>query len=298
MSKGLQLHQPGAEATLNRSFFRPIFEEPKLEAAWMVERLETFKRVNKRALWVLVLVSLVFAFMDVAYVDSELPVFLTRIAFVVFLSLLLVVVNKVSTVRWGDPLIAVACITGLAATWFHIFLKLPANLVQDWWLVTLALFGIVLLVLVEMMLLARLTVAGVLLVFGVGAPLKLGMDWNEALYGIGHVLIIFLVGWVAAWQVEVSRRLAFARRMEVEEERGRTVSLLRNILPESIADRLLNSPETIAERHQSVTVLFADIVGFTPWAADCEADEVVEVLDQIFSAFDSLCDQHGVEKIK
>ena len=54
----------------------------------------------------------------------------------------------------------------------------------------------------------------------------------------------------------------------------------------------------IAERHSDVTVLFADIVGFTPWASVCKADQVVEVLDQIFSAFDLLCEEHDVEKIK
>ena len=298
MSKSLELHQPSAEAALNRSFFRPRFDQPEMEAAWMVERLDTFKRVNKRALWILVLVSLVFAFIDLVYLDSKLAVTLTRIGIVVFISTLLVVVNKVTTVQWGDRILAVACIVGLAVSWFHIFLELPEKSIEAWWLVTLALFGVVFMVLAEMVLWARLAVVGVVLIFGLGAPLKLEMGWSEALMGFSHLLIIFLVGWVAAWQVEVSRRLAFARRLEVEDERGRTVGLLRNILPEPIADKLLSSSETIAERHQAVTVLFADIVGFTPWASACEADEVVEVLDQIFSTFDNLCDEHGVEKIK
>ena len=60
------------------------------------------------------------------------------------------------------------------------------------------------------------------------------------------------------------------------------MGLLRNILPVPIADRLLNEPGTIAERHSDVTVLFADIVGFTPWVSRCDAEQVVQVLDEIF----------------
>ena len=110
---------------------------------------------------------------------------------------------------------------------------------------------------------------GHLLLFGLVVPLKVDMAWVEALIGLVHIVIIYIAGWAAAWQVDISRRLAFLHRLEIEEARGRTEDLLRNILPEPIAERLLRSPETIAEHHPSVTVLFADIVnGFLlPWNA-------------------------------
>ena len=60
----------------------------------------------------------------------------------------------------------------------------------------------------------------------------------------------------------------------------------------------ISKPGTIAERHEKVAVLFADIVEFTPWTATQEPQKVVATLDQIFSEFDRLCDRYGVEKIK
>ena len=79
---------------------------------------------------------------------------------------------------------------------------------------------------------------------------------------------------------------------------ARSDALLLNILPAPIADRLKQQPGTIADSFPSVTVLFADIVGFTPLAARMSGPEVVNVLNDIFSLFDHSADQHGVEKIK
>jgi len=75
-------------------------------------------------------------------------------------------------------------------------------------------------------------------------------------------------------------------------------SLLLNVLPRSIAERLKREPGVIAESHPAVTVLFADVVDFTPFAERTEPERVVGVLDEIFSAFDGLAERHGLEKIK
>jgi adenylate cyclase len=74
--------------------------------------------------------------------------------------------------------------------------------------------------------------------------------------------------------------------------------LLLNVLPRSIADRLKRDPGVIAERYDDVTVLFADIADFTPFAERTSPEQVVGVLDEIFSAFDQLALQRGLEKIK
>ncbi|MFP5341542.1 MAG: adenylate/guanylate cyclase domain-containing protein [Candidatus Limnocylindria bacterium] len=90
-----------------------------------------------------------------------------------------------------------------------------------------------------------------------------------------------------------------------DRERARAASdaLLRNILPDVIARRLkaleaTAGPSRIADRHPDVTVLFADIVDFTPFAERTGPDAVVDLLDQLFTAFDALVDRHGLEKIK
>jgi adenylate cyclase len=74
--------------------------------------------------------------------------------------------------------------------------------------------------------------------------------------------------------------------------------LLLNVLPRTIADRLKRNPGVIAERFEEVTVLFADVADFTPFAEGTSPERVVGVLDEIFSAFDELTQRRGLEKIK
>ncbi|GAB4284594.1 MAG: hypothetical protein Fur0025_15440 [Oscillatoriaceae cyanobacterium] len=81
-------------------------------------------------------------------------------------------------------------------------------------------------------------------------------------------------------------------------EREKSERLLLNILPEPIAEQLKENQRTIAEGFGEVTVLFADIVGFTKLAARVSPTELVHLLNDIFSRFDLLADRHGLEKIK
>src|SRR4029079_13432400 len=80
--------------------------------------------------------------------------------------------------------------------------------------------------------------------------------------------------------------------------RQRSEQLLLNILPVPIAERLKRGQTTIADSFAEVTVLFADIVGFTPMSARQSPTELVRLLGAIFSAFDRLAEKHGLEKIK
>ena len=74
--------------------------------------------------------------------------------------------------------------------------------------------------------------------------------------------------------------------------------LLLNILPAPIADRLKRGTSIIAERHDSVSVLFADIAGFTSLSGGMPPEPLVEMLNDLFTRFDDLARRHGVEKIK
>ena len=78
----------------------------------------------------------------------------------------------------------------------------------------------------------------------------------------------------------------------------RSESLLLNILPESIAERLKAGEETIADNYSEVSILFTDLVGFTSLAATQSAAETVAMLDQLVSAFDERVAAPGLEKIK
>ncbi len=84
----------------------------------------------------------------------------------------------------------------------------------------------------------------------------------------------------------------------LREEQEKSEKLLLNILPKPIAERLKQNENTIAEYFPEVTVLFADIVGFTHLSTLMSPIELVELLNQIFSGFDLICEAHGVEKIK
>jgi len=85
---------------------------------------------------------------------------------------------------------------------------------------------------------------------------------------------------------------------DLEREKERSEKLLLNILPAEIADRLKDGAATIADSFPSVTVLFADLCGFTEFSQTVEPRQLVGLLDEIFSAFDQLAGSHGVEKIK
>ncbi|MBE9130022.1 MULTISPECIES: adenylate/guanylate cyclase domain-containing protein [unclassified Coleofasciculus] len=95
---------------------------------------------------------------------------------------------------------------------------------------------------------------------------------------------------------EIAERKLAEEALQLEQEKSDR--LLLNILPEPIAKKLKQDPSTIAELFAEVTILFADLVNFTQWSAETSPTELVELLNQIFSGFDRITEQHGLEKIK
>jgi adenylate cyclase len=81
-------------------------------------------------------------------------------------------------------------------------------------------------------------------------------------------------------------------------ERARSERLLLNVLPPPIAERLKQHEAVIADRFDAVSVLFADIVGFTPLSAGMSADELVAILDGLFARLDEMTQRLGLEKIR
>ena len=89
------------------------------------------------------------------------------------------------------------------------------------------------------------------------------------------------------------------RTKELEAEKNRSENLLLNILPKEIAKELTAHPErTIAKEYPNVTVLFTDIVGFTKISGEMTAEEVVTMLNKMFTMFDERAKREGIEKIK
>jgi hypothetical protein len=88
------------------------------------------------------------------------------------------------------------------------------------------------------------------------------------------------------------------QKQDIEAQKLRADNLLHQILPEPIAARLMDGTHTIADGYSDVTVLFADLAGFTEFSSTVSPRTLVKVLNRIFSAFDEVAERCGVEKIK
>jgi class 3 adenylate cyclase len=126
-------------------------------------------------------------------------------------------------------------------------------------------------------------------------------------FGADGVALRNLLNWLAgsaafalgaAYVVDGARRTSYLLERDLSQEKARADALLLNILPEKIAERLKQDETRIADTCPCATVLFADIAGFTAFARGLQPGEVVDLLNDLFSRFDRLAEQHGVEKIK
>jgi adenylate cyclase len=94
------------------------------------------------------------------------------------------------------------------------------------------------------------------------------------------------------------RRLVERTESDLQAAHQLSEELLLNILPPQIADRLKKGEQVIADRYDEVSILFADLVGSTPLSERLSADEMVNLLNRVFTPFDELAEELGVEKIK
>lgn len=114
-------------------------------------------------------------------------------------------------------------------------------------------------------------------------------------------LYLFWTGTICVFSVHLYEKLKkkeFRAKRELEIAQEQSERLLLNILPAVIAEQLKHQPTTIADNFHAVTVLFADIVGFTELSSRTSPSELVELLNQIFCLFDELAEIHSIEKIK
>jgi adenylate cyclase len=106
------------------------------------------------------------------------------------------------------------------------------------------------------------------------------------------------LGMFGSYWIELSARIDFLQRRAIEFEKNKSEMLLLNILPKEIALILKNKRQTIATEFTNTSILFADLVGFTPLSETLTPWQLVELLDELFCNFDQLVDKHELEKIK
>ncbi len=108
------------------------------------------------------------------------------------------------------------------------------------------------------------------------------------------VAILFPVVLVGSLALLVPMFIFVLGRLSFERERAE--GLLLSVLPAQVAAELKETGNTKARRFEGISVLFADIVGFTPLSAEMDPGEMVERLNEVFSHFDVLAERHGCEK--
>jgi class 3 adenylate cyclase len=189
----------------------------------------------------------------------------------------------------GSALIVAIAFVTLNFMWAFVFLR-PR-------IVYAAPFGIAYLVAV--------TVAGAVLWdrYGKGAALP---GLNGAFAGVaGGAVVVFAytafllaLSAFVAYRLERGERVDFLLRREIEEAHQRSERLLTNILPVPVAERLKANENPIADNCAAVSVVFADIVGFTTMSTTMEPAALLELLNTVFTRFDELAVTYGLEKIK
>lgn len=125
----------------------------------------------------------------------------------------------------------------------------------------------------------------------------------DGILGLGILDVAFTINSITAFGLvglTISLFYREIRRTEtlLQSEHERSRDLLDNILPSTVADRLLDGHTVVADNAGEVTLLFADLAGFTRLAGKLPPSEVVNLLNDVFSQFDRIVEHHGLEKIK
>jgi len=145
-------------------------------------------------------------------------------------------------------------------------------------------------------------------VAGIGAVLTIilefrvpvdNLDQPDWLRNLSFVLVVFSACFMVVATVWYALREIAHAEAAMEAEYERSESLLANILPAAVADRLKNPVvDVIADSYPDASVLFADIADFTRRASQTDPGQLVEFLNELYTGLDRLVDRHGLEKIK
>ena len=206
--------------------------------------------------------------------------------------------------RSGRYLIAkILLLTVVTANTVYFSVIIGSNAPTHLWLIPMAVLGVLIFKPEEwvfMLLMVGLSMVSFLrleLIYLDLAPLIRHIDNAVELQQAAQTSTIFAIVLTLILVGMMHQRFAHSEAA-LSDEKAQSERLLRAILPESIADELRETGTTQAVRHEDVSILFADIVGFTPLAASMPAENVVAVLANVFERFDGLIAECGVEKIK
>lgn len=130
-----------------------------------------------------------------------------------------------------------------------------------------------------------------------GIPMKTVAVFFVMNFTIISTMVYLLLRYFVQERDRFENKLAEQHSL-VRAEREKSEKLLLSILPAHVAERLKHQPGTIADGFADVSVMFADVVDFTRLAEELTPNQVVSFLDEVFTRFDRLSEQHGLDKIK
>ena len=254
----------------------------------------------------------------------------SRKALLVFVSIGILPIS----VAWGAIYLGLGAWAGLIA-WLYAAISVVAIAIfsrtrDTGWLLRVELLDILLAPTISMAFVGGFVASGAVGLWGILAPLgalvfdgaRAGVRWFVAFVAVflvsgtvGHLSgkappfppwfapTMLVLNVTVGGAVVFGLLVLFVRQREeavaaLRIEQDRSETLLLDILPRSIADRLKGGAATIADQFAAASILFADVVDFTPLAGRLQPAKVVGILDHLFSHFDLLADRYGVEKIK
>jgi adenylate cyclase len=126
------------------------------------------------------------------------------------------------------------------------------------------------------------------------SPVALPVILNNTAFLLGTLLMSATGGYT----IERAARVNFAQSLTIDEERRKSEAVLANTLPREIMPILKSGRTTVADRYAEASILFADMVGFTTLSRLLNADDIVRLLNEVFTRFDERVEARGLEKIR
>jgi class 3 adenylate cyclase len=283
------------------------FADPAVERAWWREFSTENRRPIRRAVFALVLVFSAFVLNDIVlFRERFVPLTLLRFGLVVpSLAAAWVWSGTARGARWLDDhlqefLLFLAIVANGAMLAMTTILAKGATPEQIWFSTPGFLLALLCTYSLSRL---RFAYAGAVSIAMTVAALVILAIWSPNdpswLLVAPFALATNLAGAWISRTLEGQGRREFAERQLLAEARARSEALLRNVLPAGLAEQLREAPRAaVAQRYDDVSVVLADVVGFTPLCERLPLEELARLLGDLHDRFDRLCELHGIEKIK
>ena len=274
------------------------FDSDEREADFRASYHASLRRQTRAVLGLTISLYLLYGFLDRWLAPGVLAyIVAVRVLVCGIVAGVLVLTFHRAFERWRDPLLAVALL--VAAAGILAMLAIDSGELRNlyWVGLILVILGGQALFRLRFPLATALTVV-IIAAYDVEMLWIGGFRWEVLVNNNFALASAAIIGAFAGYNIEKYARRSFCDRLVLEAERRRSDALLLNVLPAAIAERLKAGEAAIADQHSEASVLFADICDFTDLSSRLSPDELVALLNEVFTGFDEVAREKGIEKIK